>query len=79
MRLFSFYMTYGYQFCTSGHIKTTHDFYIGAGIRSIKYDSFVEEQPYVGGQQVTQYVNSGNRVSALLPSMVAGYVFGFGF
>lgn len=82
---FSFYSIYGYQTCTTGRIKTTHDFYIGAGIRSTSYSSYTLNEKYPVLDQygqvvyVSAYVKSGHRESALIPSFVAGYVFGFGF
>lgn len=76
----SYYFIYGYQFCTTGKTKTTHDFYCGAGFRSIKYDSFAldNSQQYSGSVGYT-YISTGTRAAALIPSLVAGYVLGFGF
>ena len=84
LHIFSFYTIYGYQFCTAGKIKTTHDFYCGVGIRSIGFDAFQSTTRNVYDQygnltQETVHVKSGARESALLPSFVLGYAFGFGF
>ena len=80
-RTVSYYLTYGYQLCTTGKIKTTHDFYFGFGFRSVKYDSYILENTsnqYTGTADYT-YISSGTRATALIPSLVAGYVLGFGF
>jgi hypothetical protein len=83
-RTVSFYAIYGYQACTTGRIKTTHDFYFGGGFRSVSYSSYVKNENYPASNQSNQivYVNAymkSGRVSALIPSFVAGYSFGFGF
>ena len=78
-----FFFNYGYELCTSGKIKTTHDFYIGFGIKSTSFDKFIPQQEYIPdqqGQQQLVYVNvKYGRESFMMPAILFGYVFGFGW
>ena len=77
-------ISYGYELYTSGKVKTTHDFYIGVGIRNTSYNLFTQEERYLVNQYsqaqlVPISVMSSQRESALMPAFVFGYVFGFGW
>jgi hypothetical protein len=90
VKSYSFILAYGYQFVTNGKLKTTHDFYGGAGARRTSFDSF--EQKYYTiynnsgynyynnyDETVYYYAKTGMREAMLSPVVVFGYCFGFGF
>ena len=77
-------ITYGYELYTRGKVKTTHDFYIGLGVRNTSYNLFKLEDMYLTNQQgqsqlVAVNVKSTQRESTVLPAFMLGYVFGFGW
>lgn len=79
IRSFSFLAIYGTEFCTEGKIKTTHEFYFGAGARTISYTKYSMEDRIINFQTVTAYVKSAGRVQSIFPAFVIGYAFGFGW
>ena len=79
-------MTYGRQITTSGKLKTTHDFYAGAGVRVSSYDGFDTRTETVQTGNIynptaTENVlfKSSTRQGGYFFAFLFGYVFGFGF
>ncbi len=79
-------LIYGTQFVTSGKIKTTHDFFIGIGGKKTSYNQFQTglktiSDPTKTRQDLTIQVEESKygRESVLIPSVLLGYSFGFGF
>jgi hypothetical protein len=74
------YLIWGSQFCTSGTIKATHEFYTGVGIRSTSYDVFNYSDVDSGIGSTNSFItNTGNRENTLGFSFIMGYIFGIGF
>jgi len=77
-----FNLIYGYQLSTEGSIKTTHDFYLGTGIKSVRYDEFTRTlvDPNNGySPSYYQCSPTGAKISQIRFMIIAGYAFGIGF
>jgi hypothetical protein len=74
-------LIYGYQVEAGRKLITTHEFYVGGGIRKSTFDAFQMNQiqnPYTYSYDY-QYSKSGSRDKMFSIAVVIGYVLGFGF
>jgi hypothetical protein len=81
LNISSLHIIFGNLSISSGRLKFTHDFYIGLGLRSLKFNAFKMDS-YIDsftGDAEYIYVISTQKTSNILPSIVAGYSLGFGF
>jgi hypothetical protein len=86
VRTFSLNLIYGSQFVTSGKVKTTHEFFFGMGLKNASYEVFRSssqtlKDPELIGDPIKIQVQEKTleRENILIPSLLMGYVFGFGF
>ena len=70
----------GRVFTTDGAFHTTHDFYIGLGLRAAFYDAIQQINSNTNSNQNT-FLNimGGNKQSSFAPAILLGYTLGFGF
>jgi hypothetical protein len=74
-----YHLNWGYFLATEGKVKTTHHFYIGAGMRSSSYDVFNSKTFNGMYGSTTLDVISSKRETYIYPTFQVGYEFGFGF
>jgi hypothetical protein len=78
----NYILNYGIRLTTEGKIKTSHEFYVGAGIRSSTYDSFTRTEnqnnyPYPNSPDT--YSKNGTQARETFFMFLVGYELGFGF
>lgn len=77
LRQTQYLICYGYRFATTEKIKTSHEFYFGAGWRSGTYNSFSFD--YSQNSGTSEIYQNGSRENFSSPIFVMGYILGFGF
>lgn len=75
-----YYLNWGYHLETEGKIVTTHNFFMGVGLRNSSYEAF-KSTNVTGAYGNTTTINSvtTTRESITLPTIHFGYELGFGF
>ncbi len=75
-----YFLNWGYHYETKGKIPTTHNIFIGVGLRYTSYDLFIADpsQQTVSGPVIYNSITS-SREHILRPTFQAGYEFGLGF
>jgi hypothetical protein len=71
------YLVWGSQFCSTGKINTTHDFYLGIGLRTTSYNIFTYNSSSNYDIQ-PDYIISDKKESSNSISIIMGYAFGIG-
>ena len=76
-----FLINWGHQFFTRGKIATCHEFYVGFGIRTSKYDpiNIIQTSNPNNGNSTTSYVKGSTRATSTGIVFNIGYAFGIGF
>ena len=73
-------LTWGSQIETDSKLVTSHEFYVGAGIRRSTYNIFTSTDPYNSfSSSNTTYTNTLMEETIATPMFTIGYVLGFGF
>lgn len=81
VRQVNYLVNYGYRFTTDGKVKTSHELYMGIGLRNVSYDAYEQQEIYNSwlGNYEYKYIKTGVRLSSSMPLFVMGYILGFGF
>ena len=85
VRQVNYYINYGYRFTTTGNIKTSHELYVGVGLRNTYYDEVLQQQITTQavfpqqGYTFNEWYKTGVKLSASSPMFVMGYILGFGW
>ena len=79
LRQTQFILSYGYRFATTGKLKTSHEFYFGAGWRTGTYNSYSRQEITNNYPYYAQTNQNGLRENFSSPVFVFGYIFGIGF
>ena len=72
-------MSWGFSSCTSGKIATSHDFYIGFGMRIASFLAFKESSIDVNGSTETINVATSDKIVVYSPTILFGYTLGIGW
>lgn len=78
VRNVSYTLVYGRQYLTEGKIRTSHDFYVGIGMKTVSFDRFISTE-IVSPPYGTLHTKTAERTKIPSALIVAGYVFGIGF
>lgn len=72
-------MSWGFSSCTSGKIPSSHDFYIGFGMRIASFPAFKEAYIDVNGSTETINVATSEKIVVYSPTILFGYTLGIGW
>lgn len=75
----SFNLIYGVQYLTEGQIRTSHEYYLGVGMRNTSFNAFTSSEVQMSNNNYTLYTKTAARSKTFAPSFIIGYVFGIGF
>jgi hypothetical protein len=73
-----YYLNYGFHLETDGKLPTTHNFFLGFGIRSTSYNSFESQNTNSNYSNSVNVMSATARESILTPTVLFGYELGFG-
>jgi hypothetical protein len=72
-------MSWGFSSCTSGKVQTSHDFYIGFGMRIASFLAFKETTIDVNGSTETINIATSDKIVVYSPTILFGYTLGIGW
>jgi hypothetical protein len=73
-----YYLSYGGHLETDGKLPTTHNFYLGFGIRTTSYNSFTTQGYNSYNSNAVNVMSATDRSNFLNPMVLFGYELGFG-